>query len=210
MLLGVRAVIAESFERIHRSNLIGMGVLPLQFKDGDNAADPRAYRQGNLRYRRTGSRRGQDGAPWWRTAKAARPREFQARLRIDTPKELDYFRHGGILHYVLRQLAAARRPPSPKRLTPAAAAAAAAAPHRGGGGSSLPLAGAATPPASTSTMVDGSRWVRIARLTSSRDMARTAPRTASQPAQVVAALDGGQYGGRQSTGGRESRRNIRR
>jgi aconitate hydratase len=104
MLLGVRAVIAESFERIHRSNLIGMGVLPLQFKDGENAETL------ELTGKETFDIVGLDGG----AAKTVRvvahgeggkTREFQARLRIDTPKELDYYRHGGILHYVLRQLA---------------------------------------------------------------------------------------------------------
>jgi aconitate hydratase len=108
MLLGVRAVIAESFERIHRSNLIGMGVLPLQFKDGENAETL------ELTGKETFDIVGLDGG----AAKTVRvvahgegskTREFQARLRIDTPKELDYYRHGGILHYVLRQLAASKK-----------------------------------------------------------------------------------------------------
>src|ERR1700735_2012792 len=108
MLLGVRAVIAESFERIHRSNLIGMGVLPLQFKEGENAETL------ELTGKETFDIVGLDGG----AAKTVRvvahgeggkTREFQARLRIDTPKELDYYRHGGILHYVLRQLAASKK-----------------------------------------------------------------------------------------------------
>jgi aconitase A len=107
MLLGVRAVIAESFERIHRSNLIGMGVLPLQFKEGENAETL------ELTGKETFDIVGLDrGAAKTVTVVArgegGKTREFQARLRIDTPKELEYYRHGGILHYVLRQLAASR------------------------------------------------------------------------------------------------------
>jgi aconitate hydratase len=106
VLLGVRAVIAESFERIHRSNLVGMGVLPLQFADGENA--------GSL---------GIDGSEKFSIAGVAelKPRQdvevvvrrqdkseftITARCRIDTYNELEYFRSGGILHYVLRRLAA--------------------------------------------------------------------------------------------------------
>ena len=105
MLLGVKAVIAESFERIHRSNLIGMGVLPLQFQDGQNAQVL------GLTGRETFDITGLDGG----AAKVARvtargdagkTTEFAVRVRIDTPKELEYFRHGGILQYVLRSLAA--------------------------------------------------------------------------------------------------------
>jgi aconitate hydratase len=105
LLLGVKAVIVKSFERIHRSNLIGMGVLPLQFKAGEDAeflgltggetfdiagqTDPDA---GTVTITATP----QDGDPI----------NFEAIIRIDTPKERDYYEHGGILHYVLRQLAA--------------------------------------------------------------------------------------------------------
>jgi aconitate hydratase len=104
-LLGVRAVIAESFERIHRSNLVGMGVIPLEFTNGEtrqslgltgfetitiegmsDAMTPRA----TLTVKALGA----DGA-----------KTFQVRSRIDTPEEMNYYRHGGILHYVLRQLA---------------------------------------------------------------------------------------------------------
>jgi len=106
MLLGVKAVIAESFERIHRSNLIGMGVLPLQYRDGQNAQSL------GLTGRETFSVVGlQRGAAKIVTVIAVTDEgqrtEFEARLRIDTPKELDYYQHGGILHYVLRQLAQA-------------------------------------------------------------------------------------------------------
>jgi aconitate hydratase len=107
VLLGVRAVIAESFERIHRSNLVGMGVLPLQFREGENAASF-----------------GLTGAEEYSIGGIAdlKPRQevevkvkrdsgeefsFTARCRIDTYNELEYFKSGGILHYVLRRLAAA-------------------------------------------------------------------------------------------------------
>jgi aconitate hydratase len=106
-LLGVRAVIAESFERIHRSNLIGMGVLPLQFAEGESwrglnlsGAEvitisgiatllPRQTVSVEIVY--------PDGAK----------RSVEAKVRIDTENELDYFKNGGILHYVLRELARA-------------------------------------------------------------------------------------------------------
>ena len=112
MLLGVRAVIAESFERIHRSNLIGMGVLPLQFSDGAQRRVARADRQRALRDRRLRRRRCAYRPSWSRRLRAAMPIRFEVRVRIDTPKEREYFRHGGILHYVLRQLAE----PEPRRL----------------------------------------------------------------------------------------------
>ena len=105
MLLGVKAVIAESFERIHRSNLIGMGVLPLQFTQGVNAAS--LGLTGRERYEIVGLNAG--AAKFVKviaTADEGATVEFEARLRIDTPKELDYYQHGGILQYVLRQLAA--------------------------------------------------------------------------------------------------------
>jgi aconitate hydratase len=104
MLLGVKAVIAESFERIHRSNLIGMGVLPLQFTDGQNASS--LGLSGKESFEIVGLNRGAA-----KTVKViamsddGKRIEFDARLRIDTPKELDYYQHGGILQYVLRQLA---------------------------------------------------------------------------------------------------------
>ena len=106
LLLGVKAVIAESFERIHRSNLIGMGVAPLQFLPGQNVAAL------GLTGRELFSIKGlSDGAATQvqvtATPADGRPVEFTARLRIDTPKEREYYRHGGILQYVLRQLAAA-------------------------------------------------------------------------------------------------------
>jgi aconitate hydratase len=107
-LLGVKAVIAESYERIHRSNLIGMGVLPLQYPKGENAEtlgltgeeifsisgitalnDGRTPNQVEVRATPPGG-----GEPW----------TFQATVRIDTPGEAEYFRHGGIMQYVLRSL----------------------------------------------------------------------------------------------------------
>jgi aconitate hydratase len=108
MLLGVKAVIAETFERIHRSNLIGMGVLPLQFPTGQNAQSL------GLTGREVIEITGLDGGEA-RTvdvraaAPGANPIRFAARVRIDTPKEREYFRHGGILQYVQRQLAAPAR-----------------------------------------------------------------------------------------------------
>jgi aconitate hydratase len=106
LLLGVKAVIAESFERIHRSNLVNMGVLPLEFRSGEGAASLRLTGRelfdlvgsgADLRPRGTVTVRatGDDG----------RRREFEVRVRIDTPEELTAYRHGGILPYVLRRLA---------------------------------------------------------------------------------------------------------
>ncbi|NUO74656.1 MAG: aconitate hydratase AcnA [Lysobacter sp.] len=104
-LLGVKAVIAESFERIHRSNLVGMGVLPLQFKDGENAQSHGL--DGSEVVDVTGL---QDGAAKTATLTATKPDgsrvQFEVKVLLLTPKEVEYFRHGGILHYVLRQLAA--------------------------------------------------------------------------------------------------------
>jgi aconitate hydratase len=99
-LLGVRAVIAESFERIHRSNLVGMGVLPLQFKDGESAESL------GLSGRETFTVKGlaeSDEVPRELTV-IADDKEFSVVARIDTPKEQRYFRHGGILQFVLREL----------------------------------------------------------------------------------------------------------
>ncbi len=103
-LLGVRVVIAESYERIHRSNLVGMGVLPLEYSPGDNAASL------GLTGEETFTIDGLSEAIATRKvtvhAKSAggRLREFIATVRIDTPQEREYYRHGGILQYVLRQL----------------------------------------------------------------------------------------------------------
>jgi aconitate hydratase len=104
-LLGVRVVLAESYERIHRSNLIGMGVLPLQFESGENPSSL------GLTGEETFDVIGLDEGvrPAGSVVVRARPeggsaKEFSALVRIDTPKEVEYFRHGGILHYVLRTL----------------------------------------------------------------------------------------------------------
>jgi aconitate hydratase len=97
-LLGVRAVIAESFERIHRSNLVGMGVLPLQFKDGDSAESL------GLTGEEEFSITGVEGGEAKEVTVRADEKEFTARVRIDTPKEVQYFKHGGILQFVLRGL----------------------------------------------------------------------------------------------------------
>jgi aconitate hydratase len=106
MLLGVKAVIAESFERIHRSNLIGMGVLPLQYRDGQNAQS--LGLTGRETFSVVGLERGAAKiVQVIAVADDGKRTEFDARLRIDTPKELDYYQHGGILQYVLRQLAQA-------------------------------------------------------------------------------------------------------
>ncbi len=105
LLLGVRAVIAKSFERIHRSNLIGMGVLPLQFKDGDSAES--LGLTGTETYDITGQTDpNATTVTVTATPGSGAPITFEAVVRIDTPKERDYYEHGGILHYVLRQLAA--------------------------------------------------------------------------------------------------------
>ena len=97
-LLGVRFVIAESYERIHRTNLVGMGVLPLQFPDGESVASLALTGEESF-----------DLAPLEEGARtlevsASNGVEFEARVRIDTPNEWRYYRHGGILHFVLRQL----------------------------------------------------------------------------------------------------------
>ena len=101
-LLGVRAVIAESFERIHRSNLIGMGVLPLQFINGEN---PQSLGiKGDEVFSITGVTALNDGGIPKEVTVTAGDKSFKAKVRIDTPGEADYYRHGGIMQYVLRQL----------------------------------------------------------------------------------------------------------
>jgi aconitate hydratase len=99
-LLGVKAVIAQSFERIHRSNLVGMGVLPLQFPDGESAESLGLTGEEEI------SVTGIEGGDAQEVTVTAGDKEFTARVRIDTPKERDYFKHGGILPFVLRQLLA--------------------------------------------------------------------------------------------------------
>ncbi len=103
-LLGVRAVLVESFERIHRSNLIGMGVLPLQFKPGENAAS--LGLTGHEVFDITGVEAINAGDAPREVTVAADGKEFTAIVRIDTPGEADYYRHGGIMQYVLRSLLA--------------------------------------------------------------------------------------------------------
>ncbi len=105
LLLGVKAVITKSYERIHRSNLIGMGVLPLQFMEGEDAESL------GLTGSETYDISGQADANADTVTVTATPSDgdaitFRAKVRIDTPKEREYYEHGGILHYVLRQLAA--------------------------------------------------------------------------------------------------------
>jgi len=102
-LLGVKAVIVDSYERIHRSNLVGMGVLPLQFKEGETADS--LGLTGRETYSITGLDNGQSKtAHVVAKTNEGRKTEFDVMVRIDTPKEVEYMRHGGILHYVLRQL----------------------------------------------------------------------------------------------------------
>jgi aconitate hydratase len=100
-LLGVKAVIAESFERIHRSNLLMMGVLPLQFLDGET---PDSL---GLTGRESFSIVGVEGGEAREVTVRADDEEFRARVRLDTPQEREYLQHGGILPYVLRRLLAA-------------------------------------------------------------------------------------------------------
>jgi aconitate hydratase len=101
-LLGVRAVIAESFERIHRSNLIGMGVLPLQFVNGETAQS--LGLKGDEIFSIAGVTALNSGAIPKEVTVTAGDKTFTAKVRIDTPGEADYYRHGGIMQYVLRQL----------------------------------------------------------------------------------------------------------
>ncbi len=104
-LQGVSAVIAESYERIHRSNLVGMGILPLQYNAGDTAES--LGLTGKEVFNITGL---QNGAAKFvavtATAEDGNEKSFDVKVRIDTPQEVEYYQNGGILHYVLRQLAA--------------------------------------------------------------------------------------------------------
>ena len=99
-LLGVRAVIAESFERIHRSNLLMMGILPLQFMDGEGREAL------GLTGREAFAIEEIDNAEAREVTVRANDKQFRARVRLDTPREREYLRHGGILRYVLRRLLA--------------------------------------------------------------------------------------------------------
>jgi len=103
LLLGVRAVIAESFERIHRSNLVGMGVLPLEFVDGQNRES--LGLTGYEVYSIEGIQAAVESCGQKRVRVAINGKSFEARARIDTPVEIEYYRSGGILPFVLNQLA---------------------------------------------------------------------------------------------------------
>jgi aconitate hydratase len=100
-LLGVRAVIAETYERIHRSNLLMMGILPLQFMDGEGRESL------GLTGRETFSIEGVENGEAREVTVRADEKEFRARLRLDTPREREYLQHGGILPFVLRKMLAA-------------------------------------------------------------------------------------------------------
>jgi len=107
-LLGVKAVIAESFERIHRTNLVGMGVLPLEFQQGENAASLNL--NGKETYQITGVRTALlDGGKRQASVRAiaddGKEKTFTVNIRVDTPQEVEYYRYGGILPYVLQQIA---------------------------------------------------------------------------------------------------------
>ena len=106
ILLGVRAVIAESFERIHRSNLIGMGVAPLQFKDGDNRESLGLTGEEEITIHDIDKLEPRQDAKVTIKYANGDTKDLTVLVRIDTADELDYFRHGGILHYVIRKLAA--------------------------------------------------------------------------------------------------------
>ncbi len=100
LLRGVRAVIAKSFERIHRSNLVGMGVLPLEFESGQDAAS--LGLTGHEQFAVGGIAEGI--APGKKLTVTADGKSFTVKLRIDTPNEVDYYKNGGILPFVLRSL----------------------------------------------------------------------------------------------------------
>ncbi|MBK1630305.1 aconitate hydratase 1 [Thiohalocapsa halophila] len=104
-LLGVRAVIAESYERIHRTNLVCMGVLPLQFQPGDSAESLGLTGYESFTIEGLDDGRAKE-VKVTATATDGGTKQFDARVRIDTPNEVEYYQHGGILHYVLRKLAA--------------------------------------------------------------------------------------------------------
>lgn len=102
-LLGVKAVIAQSYERIHRSNLVGMGILPLQFMSDDSADSLNIT--GEEKFSIPAVKSGQKTVTVFVTNEDGNQRSFEAKIRIDTPNEFSYYQHGGILHYVLRNLA---------------------------------------------------------------------------------------------------------
>jgi aconitate hydratase len=106
MLLGVRAVIVESFERIHRSNLVGMGVLPLQFRAGESRATLGLTGEDSFTILGLNTLTPQQEVDVQVTRADGTSFTFTALCRIDTANEMEYYRNGGILHYVLRKLAA--------------------------------------------------------------------------------------------------------
>jgi aconitate hydratase len=119
LLLGVRAVIVESFERIHRSNLVGMGILPLQFPAGKNPetlglSGEESFEITGVKHLIDNFKPGQH-VKVKATGKNGAIVEFEALLRIDTPQEAQYYRHGGILQYVIRQLLQAKEKPATAR-----------------------------------------------------------------------------------------------
>ena len=107
LLLGIRAVIAESYERIHRSNLVGMGVLPLQFREGESceALGLTGHEQFDILGLSDDIESGQILEVSVTNAESVDSRSINVICRLDTPVEVDYYRHGGILPAVLRQLA---------------------------------------------------------------------------------------------------------
>ena len=107
ILLGVKAVIVESYERIHRSNLIGMGVLPLQFKDGDTRNSLGLTGSDSFTIKGLADLSPSQDVEVEVTREDCSTLSFTALCRIDTANEMEYYRNGGILHYVLRKLAAA-------------------------------------------------------------------------------------------------------
>jgi len=108
-LLGVRAVIAESYERIHRSNLVGMGVLPLQFQKGQNRSSLGLTGTGTFEIQIDDTLKPMQDVKVRVTGREGEPVEFTAVCRIDTPVEIEYFRNGGILHTVLRNMLRAKK-----------------------------------------------------------------------------------------------------
>jgi aconitate hydratase len=105
LLLGVKLVIAESFERIHRANLVGMGVLPCKFVDGQNAASLGLSGKERFDFSGLGDGTGKE-LQVTATADDGKVTQFKVRVLLETPKEVEYYRHGGVLNFVLRQLAA--------------------------------------------------------------------------------------------------------
>jgi len=103
-LLGVRTVIAESFERIHRSNLVGMGVLPLEFKPGENRESLELTGHEVYKIEGVAALSPRKEAVVHAASTDGKVRTFKALIRVDTPEEVSYYRHGGILQYVLRQM----------------------------------------------------------------------------------------------------------